>query len=507
MVKVLLDTNVIIYRETNRILNENTPDLFKWLDRLHYDKYIHPISIQEISGYADIELRNTILTKLKAYNTLSTLAPFDETMNNMLLTDTDINSQNDTKILNELYCGRVNFLITQDKGIYQKAKLLGIAGKVYSIESFASQMLAENPELIDYSVLSVYKKKIGSLDFSSNFFDNLRESYEGFDQWLNKKSEDDVYVCFLQDELKAFLYLKKEDEKEVYSDITPNFAPKKRLKIGTFKVSMNGLKLGERFLKIALENAIKLKVEEIYVTIFDDNPNDIPKQSLVALLKSFGFYRWGTKSTGEGVYVKDMKPHFNHKNPKLSFPFYNRNADTYFCPIWPDYHTSLFPDSILNNESPDDFRENEPYRNAISKVYISRSFYRNLHCSDNIIFYRTGGLYEGVITTIGVVHKIYFPKTVNEFKDVCRRKSIFSEAELEKEWYRRAKNGKWYSPFVVEFLYTYSLPTPKINLSRLIKESIINDIGSVPRGFELLSQDKVNKILEISRADESFIIN
>ena len=105
MVKVLLDTNVIIYRETNRILNENTPDLFKWLDRLHYDKYIHPISIQEISGYADIELRNTILTKLKAYNTLSTLAPFDETMNNMLLTDTDINSQNDTKILNELYCG------------------------------------------------------------------------------------------------------------------------------------------------------------------------------------------------------------------------------------------------------------------------------------------------------------------------------------------------------------------------------------------------------------------
>ena len=272
MVKVLLDTNVIIYRETNRILNENTPDLFKWLDRLHYDKYIHPISVKEISRYADIELRNTILTKLEAYNILSTLAPFDETMNGVLLNDSDVNSRNDTKILNELYCGRVDFLITQDKGIYQKAKFLGIAGKVYSIEAFSAHMLAENPQLIDYSVLSVYKKKIGSLDFSSSFFDSLRDSYKGFDQWLNKKSEDDAYVCFLQDELKAFLYLKKEDETEVYSDITPIFGPKKRLKIGTFKVSMNGLKLGERFLKIALENAIRLKVEEIYVTIFDNNP-------------------------------------------------------------------------------------------------------------------------------------------------------------------------------------------------------------------------------------------
>ena len=507
MVKVLLDTNVIIYRETNQILNKDTPDLFKWLDSLHYDKFIHPITIEEISKYGDYSLRNTILSKLNAYNHLSTLAPLDKKITALLSLDKDINSQNDTKILNELLCERVDYLITQDKRIYKKANLLGIGGKVYSIESFSAKMLADHPRLIDYSVLSVYKRKIGSLNFNYNFFDSLRDSYSGFNQWLNKKSEDEAYVCFLQDELKAFLYLKKEDETENYSDITPIFSPKKRLKIGTFKVSMNGLKLGERFLKIAIENALHLHVEEIYVTIFDNDFNDLPKQTLVTQLKTFGFEKWGTKSTGEGVYVKNMLPHFNVENPRLSFPFYNRKSDAYFCPIRPEYHTSLLPDSILNNESPEDFKEHEPFRNAISKVYVSRSFYRNLHCGDNIIFYRTGGLYEGVITTIGIIHKIYFPKTVNEFKDICRRKSIFSEAELEKEWYRRAKNGKWYQPFVVEFLYTYSLPTPKINLFRLIKEGIINDIGSVPRGFELLSHEKVNKILEITRADESFIVN
>ena len=78
-----------------------------------------------------------------------------------------------------------------------------------------------------------------------------------------------------------------------------------------------------------------------------------------------------------------------------------------------------------------------------------------------------------------------------------------SEQELEEFWNYPSK----LRPFVVEFLYTYSLPTPKINLFRLIKEGIISDIERVPRGFELLSKDKVNKILEISRADESFIIN
>ena len=96
-------------------------------------------------------------------------------------------------------------------------------------------MLADHPRLIDYSVLSVYKRKIGSLNFNCNFFDSLRDSYSGFNQWLNKKSEDEAYVCFLQDELKAFLYLKKEDETENYSDITPIFHLRKDLKLELLK--------------------------------------------------------------------------------------------------------------------------------------------------------------------------------------------------------------------------------------------------------------------------------
>ena len=93
MVKVLLDTNVIIYRETDRILNENTPDLFKWLDKLHYDKFIHPLTIDEISKYENTTLRDVILSKLSSYNCLSSLAPLNPKIEEILSVDKDKNSK------------------------------------------------------------------------------------------------------------------------------------------------------------------------------------------------------------------------------------------------------------------------------------------------------------------------------------------------------------------------------------------------------------------------------
>ena len=70
-------------------------------------------------------------------------------------------------------------------------------------------------------------------------------------------------------EYAVFLYLKIEEKDENYNNITPMFIPKRRLKIGTFKVTSTGYKLGERFLKIIFDNALNYGVDEIYVTIFD----------------------------------------------------------------------------------------------------------------------------------------------------------------------------------------------------------------------------------------------
>jgi hypothetical protein len=66
------------------------------------------------------------------------------------------------------------------------------------------------------------------------------------------------------------------------------FTPKKRLKIGTLKVELNGFKLGERLLKVVFDNALVQRVDEIYVTIFPRSILKTPGSKRVNSSNSFG---------------------------------------------------------------------------------------------------------------------------------------------------------------------------------------------------------------------------
>ena len=148
-------------------------------------------------------------------------------------------------------------------------------------------------------MLAVKKTVFGATNITAEFFDSFRQDYGGdaFDRWFARKADETVYVCHEGNDLVAFLYLKVEGTDENYSDIEPRFSPKRRLKIGTFKFEMNGFKLGERFLKIIFDNALRQNAEEIYVTIF---PNTAGQQRLVKLLQDFGFVEHGTKTGASG---------------------------------------------------------------------------------------------------------------------------------------------------------------------------------------------------------------
>ena len=39
--RILLDTNVVIHRENKRVSNYSIGHLFRWIDKLKYDKVIH----------------------------------------------------------------------------------------------------------------------------------------------------------------------------------------------------------------------------------------------------------------------------------------------------------------------------------------------------------------------------------------------------------------------------------------------------------------------------------
>ena len=193
------------------------------------------------------------------------------------------------------------------------------------------------------------KVVFGDVDVHSEFFDSFREDHGGaaFDKWFNRKADEPAYVCYEGQTLVAFLYLKVEGPEENYSDIEPRFKPKRRLKIGTFKVELNGYRLGERFLKIVFDNAVPQRVKEIYVTIF---PRAVEQQRLIKIFEEFGFKNHGTKINAYGtedVYLRDMTPRFDAQDPKLTFPYVSRSSRAFIVPIrLVEYHTSLLPDSI-----------------------------------------------------------------------------------------------------------------------------------------------------------------
>lgn len=495
--KVLLDTNIIIHREAAKIINEDIGTLFNWIDKLKYSKYIHPATVEELKRNQDPKTVATMTIKISSYNLIRNLAPTSNALEAVSIQiDVTPNDKNDTLILNEVFCDRVNMLISEDKKIHTKAQLLGIADKVFKIDQFLEKVIAENPDLVDYKVLAVKKVDFAQVNLQDSFFDSFREDYDGFDKWFNKKADKIAYVCYSENILTAFLYIKVENENENYADIEPNFKRKKRLKIGTLKVIGNGFKIGERFLKIIFDNALQYSVKEVYVTIFDKRPEQL---RLITLLEDWGFQYFGIKRTNTGnekVYVKNFEreQEVNLLQPKKTFPFISKESKVYIVPIYPQYHTELFPDSILRTESPLNFTENEPHRNALSKVYISRSHARNLQPGDIIVFYRTGGIYQGVATTYGIVESVIdnIPDE-STFIQSCRKRSVFTDEQLREHWNYR-KNDK---PFIVNFIYAYSF-RKRPNLKWLNENDIIPDILDMPRGFKEITRDDFIKIANYS---------
>lgn len=62
--RALLDTNVIIHRENTKATSFTIGKLFYWLDKLHYEKLIHPYSIDELRKYRNPQMQSLYDAKL-----------------------------------------------------------------------------------------------------------------------------------------------------------------------------------------------------------------------------------------------------------------------------------------------------------------------------------------------------------------------------------------------------------------------------------------------------------
>ncbi len=127
-----------------------------------------------------------------------------------------------------------------------------------------------------------------------------------------------------------------------------------------------------------------------------------------------------------------------------------------------------------------------PHRNAISKCYVTCSKMRDLKSGDAIVFYRSGGMYKGVASTIGLVEKTIID-IPNEEKliEFTHKRTVFDQNELRKYFRSRLSYSKDFRPFIINFLYVAVLKK-RPNLEKLIKLGVID---KAPWGIVKISKE------------------
>ena len=348
--------------------------------------------------------------------------------------------------------------------------------------------------------MDIQFKPLSQIDLSDSFFNTLKQDYAEFEKWFQRKQQDNSKAFIMESDtgLEAFLYLKLEDGP--VENIEPNLPTSKRLKIGTFKVNPHGTRLGERFIKKIFDYCIRYKLKEAYVTIF-------PKHVyLLRLLKRYGFDQVGTKDSHNGQEIVLLKKFTEFADDILKdYPLFNINGvNKYQLAIFPEYHTRLFPDSILNNEH-FDIIQDVSHTNSIHKIYICSMPIGILQPKDLLVIYRTGdkqaaAYYRAVVTSVCVVEEV---RRGSSFEDVaqflayCQTYSVFSEEELS-QWYEKG------NVFVIKLTYNAAF-SRRVNRKALIEEIGLNP--DVRWGFIKLTDQEFNHILNRGEINESLIVN
>lgn len=501
--RILIDTNIFIYRENDHILPENLQVLLKVLNQLEIKLLIHPYSIKEIMGDLNEERKNIALSKLKTYPTLE--SPPDQNRDtvfyNVVGQPSKINDDVDNAILYAVYKDAVDFLITEDKGIHKKAIRLNIKDRVLSLEEALSIFINDinseglrRPPALNCD--SVY-----NLNVNDPFFNSLKEEYgeSEFEDWFIRISREGR-KCWIYSEkadmIGALLIYKVENEP---IDSIPSFPAKKRLKLSTFKVKYVGHKIGELFIKLAVGYCIRNNIDEMYLTHFTKSDD-----YLVDLITEYGFYKAAIKSNGEDIYMKELlvnKEESESMHPvEISKRFYPSFYDgvevnKFVVPIEPEFHDRLFTENIRRQTKLNEFDGDFIIEgNTILKAYLCHSNIKRIIPGDILLFYRSKDIQA--ITSLGIVEKVFQNRqSKDEIIKYVGKRTVYTIDEIADI----AQN----STLVILFTWHFHL-AKQLNLSKLKELGILK---SAPQSITQRSHQQYLLIKSNGGINERFTVN
>nr|VFK39259.1 MAG: hypothetical protein BECKTC1821E_GA0114239_100462 [Candidatus Kentron sp. TC] len=339
-----------------------------------------------------------------------------------------------------------------------------------------------------------------NIDLGDPFFDGLKASYSEFSDWFHRKAKDRALV--MKDEsgkIQGFMYLKEENE--AIDDVNPPMPFDRYLKIGTFKINAHGTKLGERFIKKAFDFSIAMEIKKLYVTIFPDH------KTLIDLLIRYGFKKVGQKETPNGTESVMLKVIGEIKGNVLEdYPIISSRNNRFLLGIYPEFHTRLFPDSILHNENTS-IVDDVSHTNSIEKIYICRmQGVEFLKKGDALVIYRTkddrgSAWYRAVATSLCMVDEVKQKnefKTLAEFVSYCLPRSVFTKEELTNYF------TTWRQMYVIRMTYNTALK------NRIIRKRLVEEVGLSKGdywGFMKLTAYQFNRIATLGGVDDSLILD
>ncbi len=496
----LIDTNVIIHLEDNKTVEPAFSALTSLAAKHKVDIFVHEAARDDVRRDKNSARRAISLSKLDKFQILEKVRGLTAAeLSNSFGPLPKHNDIVDATLLHALHIGAVDFLVTQDRGLHDRARRHSAElGRRVLYVADAVQLLRTTYEPIETPVRFIDEVAAHTIPLADTIFNSLREDYPGFDMWWTEKCVKQRRPCWIiEDNGIAGLLVRKD---ETGSDTDATEKADKILKICTFKVrpERRGLKLGELLLKKVFWFAQKNKYVLVYVTTYEG------QTSLIDLLEYFGFIHTSTRDDGERIYEKrmgalaptltDSDNHFDFH--RLNYPRFAIAPDTaaFGIPIKEGYHDILYPDLRQQNQL-ELFGAvglgGGPRRpgNTIRKVYLCRAP-SNLGPPGSILFFYKGKSLSSpsqALSAIGILEDVRLARSTRELLQMTGGRSVYSEKDLQ-NW--QASAG---SPVKVINYLLAAYIDPPIGLQQLQECKVIAE--HPPQSIFRISRSRLDGLL------------
>jgi GNAT superfamily N-acetyltransferase len=496
----LIDTNVLIGLEDSHQVPEAFSALINLTARHHLSVFVHEAAKDDINRDKDVARKSTTLSKIAKFQVLKKVSG---------LTEGDLaadfgplpkhNDVVDSTLLHALSLNIVDFLVTEDRGLHERARKYAPAlSRRIVFVADAVSLLKARFEDVEVPLRYVREVDAHTIALANPIFNSLREGYPEFDVWWQTKCVVQFRKCWvvLDPDLAGIVVRKDENRQDTDATLPGN----KILKICTFKVrpESRGTKLGELLLRQVLWFAQANKYDVVYVTTFPE------QAALIDMIEYYGFALTQTDEQGEMTYEKSM---FHNtigietgqsvfETARRCYPRFcvDESVEGYGIPIKEAYHDVLFPE--LKRDPQLDLltfsgTASGPTRpgNTIRKVYLCRAPKILDKPGSLLIFYKGVSKFppSQAVTTVGVFEDMQLATTTAELTRFAGGRSVYSERQLS-QW--RATPERPVK--VINFLLAGHIGPP-LALQELQRARIFN--AAPPQSIFRLTNEKLSLIL------------